>query len=253
LGSQGELRPPGEPTTGLPPRDLTGLLQETFHVYKRNFWPFFLIFLAPQVPSIIFSMVPGQDSWTAVALALVLLFALYPLVAGASVCAVAQQYVQGTADPGFCYRRAWYRVVTLGVSNVVFVLALFGAIVTIVGIPLFFFLVVIWFFFWECIMLDGSGPMAALWRSRDLVRGSYWRILGIGLVYTLVLVGLVMVALVVSGFFTYFGTFVASVVGGVLTAMAGPVLSIGRTLVYLDLRVRKEGYTMDDLARDLGS
>ena len=253
MGPQGELGPStGQRTQALVPRELPGLLEETVNVYIRNPWPFFLIFFVPQIPGILLSLGPTPPPWAPMVAALVALFALYVLAGGASVCAVGQHYLQRAVRPGYCYRRAWFKVVSLGLSNVVFALALFGAIVTIVGIPLFFYLLVVWFFYVECIMVERTGPMAALWRSRDLVKGSYWRLFMIGMTYTLLLVTLGLVTLVLSGLFGALNAFLGSLVGAVLSALAGPFFSIGKTLVYLDLRIRKEGYAADDLARDLG-
>ncbi len=253
LGPQGELGPStGRRTQGLVPRDLPGLLEETINVYTRNPWPFFLIFFVPQIPGLLLSLAPVPTPWAVVAVGLVALFVLYVLAGGASVCAVGQQYLQPTVEPGYCYRRAWFKVVSLAVANVAFALALFGAVVTIVGIPLFFYLLVVWFFFVECIMVERSGPMAALWRSRDLVRGSYWRVFKIGMTYTLLVVALGLVTLVLSGLFGALSAFLGSLVAAVLSAVAGPFFSIAKTLIYLDLRIRKEGYTTGDLARSLG-
>ena len=252
LGPQGDAGPSTGRIQELAPKDLPGLLEETIRVYKRDPWPFFLIFFVPQIPGILSSLAPSAIDWQALVAGIVLFFVLYVLAGGATVCAVAQQYLQGTVEPGYCYRRAWFKVVSLGVANVVFALALLGAIVTIVGIPLFFYLLVVWFFFVECIMVERTGPMAALWRSRELVKGSYWRVFGIGATYTVLLVALGLGTLVLAGVFAAFSAFLSSLVAAVLSALVGPFFSIGRTLVYLDLRIRKEGYTADDLARDVG-
>ena len=79
------------------------------------------------------------------------------VLSAASVAAVSQYYVEGKIDLGYCLRRAWYRIASLSAVYVVFALALVGAgvlIFVLIGIPLFFYLLVVWFFFVECIMLE---------------------------------------------------------------------------------------------------
>ena len=44
----------------------------------------------------------------------------------------------------------------------------------------------------------------------------------------------------------------ANIASAAVSVVLFPVISIGRTLVYFDLRVRKEEYTMDDLALEMG-
>ena len=255
LGPQGELSPRAERRIEFAPLDLSGLLQETFTVYRRNFWRFVLISFVPQVPSLIFSLVPGLGSWIGGALFFLGFLVLYPLASGASVCAVAQQYLETRVDARYCYRKAWFKIVTLVLANVANTLALIGAaflIVIVVGIPLLFYLVVVWFFFVECIMLEREQPLAALWRSRDLVRGNYWRLFRIGVVFVVLMVALLLISGGLMQIVSKISLTMAIIAYTAAIVVVLPVISIGRTLVYFDLRVRKEKYTMDELAGEMG-
>ena len=122
----------------------------------------------------------------------------------------------------------------------------------LVGIPLFFYLLVVWFFFVECIMLDGKKPLDSLWRSRDLVQGNFWRVFLIGLVYTLLAVGVTIVAGLADLLLSPISPVLSNAFLVAVSALITPFAWIGRTLVYYDLRVRKEQYTVDDLASDMG-
>jgi hypothetical protein len=236
----------------IPARGLGELFGETFSVYRRNFWPFVLIGLIPQLPNIVTFVTPGLID---VLLALVSLL-LSLLAGGAAVHAVAQHYLGQPVDVRQCFRRAWHRVLSMAVVTVVIVLALLGSVVlmiVVVGIPLFFFLLVIWFFAVEAIMIEDRRLLAALRRSRDLVRGSWWRIFGIGIVFVLVILVLSVAVAVPTGILLISNP----AIGGLLSIAAGilvfPVALIGRTLVYFDLRVRKEGYNLDALSSEIGS
>jgi hypothetical protein len=252
LGPQGELSPRTERRREFAPLNLGGLLEETSAVYRRNFRSFVLIALLPQIPLFVFSLLPELESWVFQVSVFAIFFLLYFLAAAATVRAVALQYTERPIDVADCYGKAWFKVISLVVSNMAFGLALIGAIVTIVGIPLFFYLIVVWYFFIECIMVEKTGPMAALWRSRDLVRGSYWRIIGIAVVYTVIVLALSVISLLITGLFANSSVVLGGCAGVGLSAVAAPITWIGKTLVYFDLRVRKENYTMNRLASEIG-
>ncbi len=276
LGAQGDPGPDDSGRRALVPMELGDLLDRSLSVYRGNFRPFILISLVAHVPIFILMLFSGGDVQSAepaqtvdvsealaelgAALIAVLVIAFVAgyfntVLSAASVAAVGQYYVGGSIDPGYCLRRAWYRIASLSAAYVVFALALVGAgvlIFVLIGIPLFFYLLVVWFFFVEAIMLERKRPIDSLWRSRDLVRGSFWRVLLIGLVYTLLAVGVTVVAGLADALLSQISPVLSSVFLVAVSALITPFGWIGRTLVYYDLRVRKEGYTMDDLAADVG-
>ena len=276
LGSQGDPGPDGGGIRALVPMELGDLLEKSLAVYRGNFGPFILISLAAHVPVLILTLLWGGDVQSAettqtvdaaeaiadlgavliatVALALVAGY-FNTVLSAASVAAVGQYYVDGRIDVGYSLRRAWYRIASLSVAYVVFALAMVGAFVLmllLVGIPLFFYLLVVWFFFVECIMLDGKKPLDSLWRSRDLVQGNFWRVFLIGLVYTLLAVGVTIVAGLADLLLSPISPVLSNAFLVAVSALITPFAWIGRTLVYYDLRVRKEQYTVDDLASDMG-
>ena len=177
------------------------------------------------------------------------------LAGGASVSAVVDQHLGRPIDVWGCYKRAWNRVLSLVVVFLVVSLALSGSailMIIIVGIPLFFWLLVVWFYATEAIIIEGEDPISALGRSYGLVKGTWWRVFGIGVVFVLVLITLSIVggipALVVASINPVTGALLSAVVSSLIL----PVFLIGRTLVYFDLRARKERYTLEVLASEVG-
>jgi hypothetical protein len=97
----------------------------------------------------------------------------------------------------------------------------------------------------------------ALGRSWNLVRDNWWRTVGILIIVT------IMVSLIQTALAFLFGGVAAVVPGlsddlraGVVTtvttlvdALVGAITPIAITMLYLDLRVRKEGLDLDQLAR----
>ncbi len=97
--------------------------------------------------------------------------------------------------------------------------------------------------------LEKCGPSAALARSSDLVRENWWRVLGI-----LLLIGILAgiangIAGAILGLIPYAGPIVVAV-------LFAPIMIIVQTLLYHDLRVRRDGpagYAPEVLARELQS
>ena len=249
LGSQGEPGPPEAPAGKLVPRDTFGLVRETFRVYSVGIRGFLLISFIPQAPLVPLSFFPDSRPLAIVVFAVGVSLVLSVLASGAMVCAVSQQYLGRPIRVGDCFGRAWARILSLVLSTLVFVLAIIGAAITIIGIPVAIYLATTWFFFTESIMLERKGPMASLWHSRELVKGRFWRVFGIVL-----MIGATWVvsALAVSLLFENASPVLGElVVTAVLTALA-PIIWIGAILVYYDLRVRRDRYSIENLAREMG-
>ena len=243
-------RAPEVPTGTLPPRDIGELLSETFRVLRRKFWVFAFIALWAQIPFLL-AQIPQLPRYVDLLFALVG-YALSVLAVGAIVFALAALYAGKDITVGQCYSRAWTRCLSLLGSGFIYLVALAvsGFLSTfIIGIPLFFFILVSWFFYGQAIMLEGrKGPQEALLRSHQLVRHQWWRTFGT--IVALILIGVVISApgLIALSYNWVAGTILFAIAGIVTT----PIVYVGATLVYFDLRVRKEGYTLETMTREVG-
>jgi hypothetical protein len=180
-----------------------------------------------------------------------------PLATGALTCAVGMRYLNEPATIGSAYRRIFplffkYIGTTL-LSGLVIGL---GTLLCLVPGLMF----MTWFFATSSIVcLEGRGGTGAMGRSRELVRGSGWRIFGFLLLTILlqgVLVGPVSVAaeLVLPRItdsmalrFTL-STVFQQILGMIVTPFFSAVL----VLLYYDLRIRKEAFDLEVLAKNLG-
>ena len=108
------------------------------------------------------------------------------------------------------------------------------------------------------IIVEGRKGFGALRRGFRLARGSEWRILGHSIVYLLVFIGLTVAAFLP---FMILGLMLGEETGGALstvgatasTVIALPVLYIAATLLYFDIRLRKEGYDAARLSAEMGA
>ena len=252
-------------------RSIPGLFRETFRVYASGFQNLLFIAAIPQVPLIPLEFFPDSRPLTITVLMIGISLVLSVLANGAMVCAVSQQYLGRPIKARECYGRAWARVLSLVLSTAAFSLAIVGAIAPgyvlsatttiplatvgafaqIIGLPLAIYLAVNWFFFSECIILERKGPLTSLWHSRELVRGNFWRVLLIGSIFTVILIIWSYVAVEVSLLFETASPVLADLVLHAIMTVLTPIVSVGVTLVYYDLRVRKDGYSIDNLAQDM--
>ncbi len=142
-----------------------------------------------------------------------------------------------------------------------FVTGAFGLLVGwIIFIPLGFWIGIRLVISVPALLVEGIGPVRAIRRSWDLVRGSWWRSFGILLVtvilelvlYLVFLAFFQAVAAIVPGVGDDLRSALSAVGTTLVSALIGPLAAIVVTLLYFDLRVRTEGYDLDQLAQQTG-
>jgi hypothetical protein len=231
--------------------------------------------------------------------------ALFPasvLMIGAVTHAVAEQYFNQPVSIGRAYSFAWRRlgdmfwalvlawlaiggIYLAAISiSVIIAVAIGGTYSWLIGFGVAFLLTFAvapaaiylgtnWTFTGQTALLEDCGPTAALSHSAALVKGSWWRVLGIMLLLSLIMQTITAIILMMFYIPAMIGT-VSDMMTGVISEaetffptwlmivpMAGafiasiislPIYTIGETLLYFDLRVRKHGYSLDALANELG-
>jgi hypothetical protein len=115
------------------------------------------------------------------------------------------------------------------------------------------------------LMAEDRGPFAALRRSAALVKGFFWRTLGLIVVANL-LVGMISMVITLpiqlagtvgslanpEAVFTGGYLAIQTLVSGLVTVVTMPFVAAVVVAIYYDLRVRKEAYDLDRLIADLG-
>ena len=132
------------------------------------------------------------------------------------------------------------------------------------------FLVMFVVFFWifirlscavPAIIVERLGAAAALKRSFQLVKGYFWKVLGT-FVVTNILIGIVagVISAIITGVLGALGggnrgfEFVwQSIAGTVAAAITTPISAAVAVLLYMDLRIRKEGFDLEVLSASLDS
>lgn len=242
----------------LEPRKFTEILSETFNIYGKNFLRlaaiaaitavisggshgFFMLKTVMDFFSVKEGMrVPFSQYFLLLSISSVIVLVVSPLVDGALIYAVSEQHFQQPISFSRAYRFAWSRAGFLMGSVLLYYLIIFALVITIIGIPAAVYLGIRWSFIRQAALLEGCGVRASFSRSSYLVKQNWWRVFGI-----LLVVG------VISGAINSFSGIVP-VLGYIFGALVSiPITATATTLLYYDLRVRKEGYNLEKLAEEL--
>lgn len=229
------------------------------------------VILAAAMGVVVFSHLAGQSASLARSLRLTGT-RLRPLAAGTllavgvvglllAIPIAAMGFIQGCyggeagAEIATAIRRAAEEAGRTTAARILTFISLLAALVYVVHVA------VKWVVMPQAAVLEGGNAARVLWRSRDLVRGRWFKVAGALLVLLILqsllagLVGLpftIIAALMAT--FTVGGPFGEwiGIVGPILgQVIAVPVGALGSTYLYLYLRATREGYTLENLAGDL--
>ncbi len=270
-----------EPLLRLRPLSLGEILDDVFRIYRRHFWLLVAITLVVALPAYLVQLAAGQADQMGLALTVlgnlgnpesisdlqspappnagllgvtyVVMILLAPFTY-AAIPRAAIDVVHGVP--------ASVRSALVGVGRrywgVMGLLLLYLVLLPLlICLPVGVWLFVRWIVAIPVLLAEGVGPIQALDRSWVLTRDNWWRLFGILLLIWLL-------TSVVSGALTAFAFPVAIVIpfippvlrGAIVLTMitaAGavvqPALYLCLTLLYFDLRIRREDFDLDQLAR----
>ena len=247
----------------LVPRNLGEILNETFAIYGKQLRRFLMLVAVVQVPvTIIAQLVPGDIGGYAVVGIMTVFGAV--LVYAAVVFAVGQHYLTGEIDVRICYQRVSWRLVSLVLSAfIIAVTIVIGVLLSFIVFPIIVAVAyaVYWSMAAQTMMVEGYKLSAALRRSFELIRGTWWRVFGFSLMFALVGVGLGFLVAVPFALLSWIvapddatsASYAIQMIGAIVVAVSvPPVIAIASTLLYYDLRVRKEDYDIATLSREMG-
>jgi hypothetical protein len=186
----------------------------------------------------------------------VILVIAYLVIVGATFRAVSQLYLGGVAEPGASLRFAAARIHSLLWISVMTVAAV-GIGLLLLVIP-GVWLLVLWSVAIPVLMVEDARGTKALSRSSALVRDNWWRTFGallVGFIFIGLfefLLGLLAgVADGVSEDSVYLWALIVDVINAFSTLITAPLQAAIITVIYFNLRVRKEGFDVQLLAQGI--
>jgi len=207
--------------------------------------------------------ISGSDVMYLIVATIVLIVAATTVFSATSV-AVGQVVAFGRIDISACFARVAWRIYSL------LFISFLGFTVFLIGIGGFMFLLIptlasLGFLLFASMalpasMYEGSKYLTAISRSFDLVRSNWARVIGGVFLITLLALGLVLVLLIALGTLIpndsegrqILPTAIQYIAGLISNAAVVTVAAIAVTLLYFDVRIRSEGFTVDKLISELG-
>lgn len=267
--------PSGHEPPPLPHGGFGDILDSTFSVFGRHLLPFILIALLPQIPLLFGSILSlmeigpsfdfdlpaaeGQEPQDPLSFYLfdmlggLLSLAIGILATGAIIQSIARHFLGRPVLVQRSYEYAWarFRNLVSAFALVLLILIIPGILsVFIIGIPLLIFAIVVLLFVNHAVVIEQQGPTDALKRSWNVVQGNWWRTFGIFMAMMLAVIGAALIIFLPAGLFL--PAVVISLLSAAFSTVVTPLFTIALTVLYFDIRVRKEQYTHNDLARELG-
>jgi len=254
------------------------IVDEAIGLYRRNFRLFLsigaVVLLPAGVIQLILALLAGEAGLSVFAISsllwwfwsVVVAAIAYVAVISTMAIAASERWLERPITVSEAYSRMFSRIGPLIGLVLVFGLAIIGLSVTVIGIPFALYLLVAWLLSIQVLLVEGTGIRAALGRSRELVAGHWWRVIGIVIL-------LLIIQAVISAFFSLpatifgFGSLFSDPTGGDVSPLVialdaigstvgqivvGPIAYCAYILLYYDLRVRKEGLDIELAARSLG-
>ncbi len=238
------------PELALRPRSATELVDAAFQVYRRAPLQFMVALAVVYVPWLVIRLVldinidpaaiPPVSTMITIAVAGVAIYA----IAGGVITAIARDvYLDLPIDVPDAFRTVATRLVTLIVASVITVIFMtIGALLFLLPA---FYVVARFAVVRQVIVLEDAGAGRALSRSSTLSAGLKMHILG-----TLALIVLLLLAVNIGA-----GLLIAmipshvivNVLSTALSVVIGPILGIAETVLYYDLRIRREGFDVEYL------
>ena len=254
------------------PRSVSELVDAAFQLLRRHYAQFVMLMGIAYVPWLVIVMVttrsllgdPGAAALEG-GVARMMLLAVggliwFSMIDGAMTVAASQGYLGKDVDVGNAFQRAFAQIGALvGVAIV-------RGLVVALGFLLFvipgFYLLARYFAAPAAVVLERIGIGRAMSRSSTLTDGYKWHVLKtLLLVWVIYLVLSIALAAIVGGILAAVRTggaadnpispSIMQVVSALFTILIYPLVAIVQTLLYYDLRIRKEGYDIELMAGDL--
>ncbi|HEY8743213.1 MAG TPA: hypothetical protein VIU62_08950 [Chloroflexota bacterium] len=261
------MQVPGSlPTRSLRPLGVGELFAAAWQLYRQYFVPLVAIVAVVQViVAVLLALIGISTAATAAnptgghvfILAVIgLLTFIFTILAtfvqsGALTLAIGDDYIGQPITVERAYSATIARLGALIGTSLLVALLLLLMSITVIGIPFAIWLGIRWAFIAQVVMLENLSGTSAMSRSSQLVAGSWWRTFGI-LILLVIVVAIVssITSAVIVGIF-HNGP-VAGLARLIIQILLAPFYSAVVTLLYFDLRVRKEQFTHAMLASDLG-
>ncbi|HJR43117.1 MAG TPA: hypothetical protein VJ812_13570 [Gemmatimonadaceae bacterium] len=262
------------------PRGVPELIDAAFQLTRRHYVPLLVLAAVTYIPTFAVLVLIGAPAATAdedalgmIGLAWIvatpLLLVWYAVGVAAMASAASEAYQGRSVDPGIALRHAlsrWFTIVMaclakwviIGLSAAVFAIiigvgSVLGPLVALLAIPAIALPVMFWARFFAVptvTVLETLGVSDSLRRSAQLSDGFRWKVLGTYIVAYAIVFAISMAALVVAMLLVR-NMLLAQLVSNLLSLLGFPLVGAVGVVLYYDMRIRKEGFDLELMQREL--
>ena len=271
-------------TPSLQPMSFTDILDGMFSFYRRYFRLFFAIaavYLVLGFPidviSTYFVRTTPSTGTSIIISGFSLLFTaiLSIWIAAGLSYASALVYLNREIAPSAALQHAWRRFWTYLGSGILWALVVGSLFITIIGIPFAIYFSIRWGFYLLPVLFEGATARNALRRSTELVKNTWGRVFGIMLAISLIAFMIMFILETSAGFLLsllnvaeteaaedivdmirrlffptasetgWFSYTIRRLVSMIIATLIIPLSPMGSTLLYFDLRIRKEAFDIE--------
>ncbi len=270
-------------TQAMHPMSFSEILDGMFSLYRKHFNLFFRIvviyfFIAyalDKVSMLIILERLSDGSTGMLIFTLIVTTLIAVLVVSALSYASAEIFLGRNITAGDAYQHAIAKYLPMLACYLLYLIVCIVLAITCIGLPFAVYLAVRWGLYSLPILIEDNNVMNALRRSAELIKNTWWRVFGImlamfiiyqmiqsiltnsfGIVFFLVtgirdaqdpgiletLRRIFMPSPIDIGWSLYM---IRSFVTTAIVSITLPIITIGSTLLYFDLRIRKEAYDLE--------
>lgn len=242
--------------TALRPRSATEIIDASFQLLRRHYTQLVAVAVVALLPYIVLVAVTGGATTGAATAAggfgIILVFLAQWLCAALAEAAViagaSDAYLEGSVDITRSLATTASRLPTIILAGLIRGLAVGVAFIAFIFPGIYVALRT--FAIIPVVVLEERSAGDSLKRSWELAKGEVWKIFLTLLLAWLIFFVLYFLLVIVVGMVAAQNPRAISVVVGLLMALVYPITCVVTTLLYYDIRVRREGFDLELLARE---
>ena len=246
----------------LRPRSAAELIDAAFRMYRQYFSGFITLSALVYLPAFALGVVVGrltpmiEDLQTGPTLAmfgaLFLMGCWYAIMEAALCIAASDRYLGSEIEPGRALRDALSRAGSLIAAKLWTWFVMFWGFFFFIVPGVYFF--ARYFAIPQAMLFERRGVGPGLDRSRQLAKGEKWKVIkSLGMIWLIFLAISMGVGLTLAPAPGTSPSILSQVVSSIVSIIAYPLVPITATLLYYDVRIRREGFDIEVMSAGLES
>ena len=236
------------PAIALRPRSATEIIDASFQLLRSHYTQLVAVAVVALLPYIILVALAGGTYGSSVFLVLVAQFLCAALAEAAVIVAVSDAYIGTNVDI--------HRAITTTVGRLptIILAGIIRGVAVMLGVVLFIFpgvyVALRTFAITPVVVLEDRSASDAMARSWSLAKGEVGKVFITLLLAWLIFIVLYVLLLMLVGMLGAHNPRATNLIVAILMALVYPITGVVTTFLYYDIRVRREGFDLELLARE---